>query len=153
MPGFSTDGMPTVPVGYTFTGAELVAVDTGLGQGINPATFACSLAQLGFGSMQTVVPLTGFSITVTAPTNILQLTPAGTLATGTIVFPSNAVNGQTLRIMSTQIVTALTLTPGQNPVGGVMTNQTINSSASALAANTALEWQYQASNNTWYRIQ
>lgn len=85
---------------------------------------------------QAVTPLTG--ATVSALGSLLLLTPAGTLATLTIAFPS-AQNGQYFTILTTAIVTALTVT-----------NATISGgSPTALAANTSYKYVY--FNSVWYR--
>ena len=76
--------------------------------------------------------------TVSATGSLLLLTPAGTLATLTVAFPS-AQNGQYFTILSTQIVTALTVT-----------NATISGGApTALAANSATKYIFFS--GTWYR--
>src|SRR5882724_4524456 len=71
-----------------------------------------------------VTPATGATQTLSGQANIaLQLTPAGTIANDTVVFPSNARQGQTVTIFSSAIITTLTLTAGsgQTIVGGVST--------------------------------
>lgn len=83
------------------------------------------------------VPLTAFSVTFGAGLHdeTIALTPAGTLATGTVVFPTDAHSrlGQRLTIVSTQIITALTVTS---------TNLTLNGAAiTALAANVPVTWE------------
>lgn len=127
------------------TGAERIEVDSGT----SPVFNTVSLGQIrdSSGFIQQT-PLTGFSITVPAgPTavSVVELTPAGTLATGTIVFPNTPVNGQRLQVFSTQTITALTLTPGSG--------QSINAAVTTLAANANVEYIYQSSNTTWYRVQ
>jgi hypothetical protein len=88
------------------------------------------------------VPTTGFNIA--ANTNYLVLVPAGTLATGTVTFPNNVLDGKTFTLSSTQTITALTLTPN--------TGQTINGSLTTLSANGFATWLFDSSNNNWYRI-
>jgi len=89
-------------------------------------------------------PVTG--ATVTVPSTVydiynLILTPAGTLATLTITFPTtNLRDWQTIKINSTQAVTALTMNGG-----------TINAAATSLTANSPLAWTYNPENTTWYR--
>lgn len=103
--------------------------------------------------------------TVTPLTSVLVINAAGTISALTVQFPSNATEGQRLRIMSNQIVTTLTLTAGTNSVTAA--TDTINAGASALAVNTPIEYAYkltQATNTsgnpqpstnlyTWYRVQ
>lgn len=107
-------------------------------------------AQVGYGSdypsatpPQYEVPLTGFSIN--ARGSILLIEPVGTLAAGTIVLPSNPLNGQRFDVLSTQIVTALTLTAGAGDTVLAAVAPT------TLAANTGLKFFYRLANRTWYR--
>jgi hypothetical protein len=90
-----------------------------------------------------VSPLTGATQTLTGTNNVaLNLTPAGTIAADTVVFPAAPANGQEVSIFSSQIVSTLTLTvTPASIVGGVTT----------LAANASVGYRYQASNTTWYR--
>lgn len=76
----------------------------------------------------------------------VYLTPAGTIAAATFVFPDeyNSRIGQFLTLVSTQIVTALTVTS---------TGLTLKGTAiTALAVNTPIIWQKVAA-LTWMRIQ
>lgn len=146
-PGTST-GITTTPAGpCPLTGNELIPADTALPQGQNPQTELLPMqAVRGAGGLQQSTPVTAFSIQVLNSTNVLSLTPAGTLATGTILLPLAPQDGQRVRIFDTQIQTALTITPA--------TGQTINGTAiTALAANTPIEYIYQASSLTWFRTQ
>jgi hypothetical protein len=91
-------------------------------------------------------PLTGFSITVPSTVSVLQLTPAGTLATGTITLPATPADGQRVLVFSTQTVTALTVSPSAG--------QTINGTAiTTLAANGNFEYMFTAASKIWFRIQ
>jgi hypothetical protein len=96
------------------------------------------------------VPLTGFSISPVS--SDLVLNPAGTLATGTVTFPTNPIDGQRLTITSTQTQTAITLTAG--------TGDTINNAVTALVANTPVTYRYSLNGaigtagtnaRTWFR--
>lgn len=92
------------------------------------------------------VATTGFSINVNTASQdeIIALNPAGTLATGTVVFPSDANSrvGQKLTIITTQTQTALTLTTtGLTILGTAVT---------ALTANTAVSFEKVAA-ATWIR--
>ena len=90
-------------------------------------------------------PTAGFS--VTAPSgyrvNNILLTPAGALATGTIVFPVSPQNGDSLQIVSTQNVAALTNT--------VPTGITLTGAATALTANVGIKYIFSGTN--WFRVQ
>jgi hypothetical protein len=97
------------------------------------------MSQLGYGSGDPLavpfdykVPLTGFSIS--PQSNKLVLNPAGTLATGTVLLPLNPLDGQTLRVVSTQTQTAITFTAN--------TGDSIVGSITALVANTPVEYSY-----------
>ncbi len=90
------------------------------------------------------VPTTGFTITVGNTDNILVLDPADTLASGTVTMPATPLNGHVVRISSTQIVTALTVSAN--------TGQTIKGAVTTLAANGFASWVYRSTNTTWYRI-
>lgn len=93
-------------------------------------------------------PLTGFSITVPAHTSFLYLTPAGTLATGTITMEANPSDGQNLCFQSTQVNTAITYTANTGQSFGGISNGTTYATA-----NTRICWLYNASTTTWYRYQ
>jgi hypothetical protein len=79
-------------------------------------------------------PATGFSYTIPANQAFTELTPAGTLAAGTIILPSILNQGSRLEIFSTQTITALTVTPpsGFTVVGAAITT---------IAANTSLAFR------------
>jgi hypothetical protein len=90
------------------------------------------------------VPVNGFSITAAQGVTSLILNPAGTLATGTITFPSSPIDGQILSIATTQIITTLTLVPAAG--------QTIYGTVTTMAANSHDAWQYVASVHSWFRV-
>lgn len=102
----------------------------------------------GGPAVQALVPTTGQTINMddSAQDGILQISPAGTLAALTVNLPSNAQSqlGQTRKLMSTQIVTALTL--GQIGGGLVL----VGVALTALAANQAVTFTKTAA-NTWTR--
>jgi hypothetical protein len=89
-------------------------------------------------------PLTGFSIQVANGITSLLLDPLGTLASGSITFPSTPIDGQMLRIASSQIITALTISA---PAG-----QTILGAITTIAANGYATWQYAASVKKWFSV-
>lgn len=67
-----------------------------------------------------------------------------TAGTATITMAAKPSDGQRLRIFSTAGITALTLTAN--------TGQTINNTTTSIAANGSVEYIYQLSTLTWYRI-
>lgn len=94
-------------------------------------------------SIQRDVPTTGQTVTVgNADGDItVIIEPAGTLATLTIASPSAPRDGQRMNIVSTQILTAITLSVGTF-AGGITT----------LAANGSASYVYVASQTKWYRV-
>lgn len=124
------------------TGAELLETVQGGSTVRTSGTQLSRLARRGVYSLS--APATGFSVTVDPGTDALVLNPAGTLATGTVVFPLNPEDGDRLRIATTQTVTALTLTAG--------TGDTIVNPVTTLAANGFVQFLYQLSSRKWFRI-
>ena len=98
-------------------------------------------------TVQTASPTTGSTITATilGTNETTYLTPFGTLAELTFALPANANSriGQTLALVSTQIVTALTITLNSNTLVGV--------SPTALAATQPVLFRKVAA-STWIRI-
>lgn len=97
--------------------------------------------------VQPVTPLTGATVTATAlgANETAYVTPAGTIAALTYVFPTDATSriGQVLRLVSTQIVTALTVTSTSLTLVGT--------AVTALAVNTPVVYQKVAA-ATWLRL-
>jgi hypothetical protein len=106
-------------------------------------------ASLAPGSKSIQVPLTGFSITIAAGVELIILNPAGVLATGTIVMPAGAGDGDRVKITSTQTITALTVSPSKG--------QTVKNAPTALTVSTTAPYGYEfvfdAASATWYRVQ
>ena len=149
----TTGGMfstyPTVTPAYGLTGNELFPADTELANGAQPQTEVVSPAQIRASAYSQQTPVTAFSITVGAGVSRLMLTPAGTLATGTITLPAAPVDGQEVCIFDTQTQTALTLSAN--------TGQTISNAVTALTANTRVCYVYAGTTANagtaanWYR--
>lgn len=91
------------------------------------------------------VPLTGFAITVPANVSVLALNPAGTLAAGAVTLIAAPVDGARVLISSTQTVTALTVSAN--------TGQTLVGAATTVGLGVSVEYLYQLSSKTWFRIQ
>lgn len=107
------------------------------------SSYAVEAVQL----VSTATPLTGATVTASDSQSdeTVVITPAGTIAALTFVFPSNTNSriGQQITLQSSQIVTTLTLTKG---------GQTITDPAgTALAANVPQRWIKTAA-STWVRI-
>ena len=90
-----------------------------------------------------LAPLTGFSVQVGPGVTALFLNPAGTLATGTVIFPQSPIDGQLLTISTSQIITAISLVA---PAG-----QTILGLFTSIGAAGHASWRYVAPLKTWFR--
>ena len=97
-----------------------------------------------YKTIENVTPTAGQTKTIGDTTRYYVMTPAGTLATLTVVMPTTPVDGQEVFITSTQIVTALTHNPGAG--------QTLNGALTTIAANGNAAWVYKSSTTSWYRI-
>jgi len=95
-------------------------------------------------TVQYITPSTGFSQTISNTTTYLIIEPSGTLATGTVTMPASPVDGQTVTITSTQIITALTHNPN--------TGQTLKGALTTIPADGNATWLYKTSTTTWYRV-
>ena len=95
-------------------------------------------------TIERVTPVAGFNNTIANATTYYIIEPAGILATGTIKMPAAPVDGQVVRILSTQTITALT---HQNNTG-----QTLKAALTTLAADGHAAWIYKTSTTTWYRV-
>jgi len=85
---------------------------------------------------------TGFGYTFAAGVQVLVIQPAGTLATGTVTMPAAPADGMTIAVVSTQQVTAITVSAN--------TGQSIVGTPSQLVPNQPLSWVYRLANTTWY---
>lgn len=91
-----------------------------------------------------LTPLTGFTYNFDNATGTLYLTPAGTLATGTIVMPSAPTDGRQVQVFSSQTITALTVSPN--------TGQSISTPPTTITANGSFRLVWRASDSTWYSL-
>lgn len=89
-------------------------------------------------------PSTGFSYTIPANVTVAILQPASTLATGAITMPAAPINGMTITVSCTQIITALTLSANSG--------QSIVNTISTLAAGGTVSYIYRQANTTWYKV-
>lgn len=153
-PGTAAVCNATTPAGPTaLTGAETVVADTHLSGGQQPQTVAIDISTLGAGPTQYSTPLTGVTQAVAAGTRQVILEPAGTIAAHTLTLAAASLltEGQRLGVCSTQIVTALTITPGS---GTTMSgNVTATIVPVTTGAASCPEWIYVASVAKWLRVQ
>ena len=90
------------------------------------------------------VVTTGFSHTISSNIDIQILEPAGILATGTVTMPSQPGDGQVIGIVSTQTITALTLS--------VAVGHFILNAIATITAGGFAYYLYRTANSTWYRV-
>jgi hypothetical protein len=86
---------------------------------------------------------TGFTVAIAIGDTWLILTPVAGYAAGTITLPANPLDGERVRVNSTQAVTTLT-------VGG--NGRTVTGAPTTLAANAFFTMAYSATLNAWYRV-
>jgi hypothetical protein len=127
-----------LPVAGALSGNEVVPIVQ------NGQTCQVSVFNLptGFQGYTLVAPLTGFNLQIGNVGSFI-IAPAGTLASGALVFPAAPFDGQILRIKSTQQVTSLSMSAGAN---------TIESPLTAIGPGGFASWQYAKAQATWYRI-
>ena len=92
---------------------------------------------------QTSAPTAGATVTPADWCEVYSLNPAGLLATLTVQFPKQPVDGQLFFVCSTQVVTALTL---QVQSGS---NQTVLAAATALAIGVGFRYVFNAPLSVW----
>lgn len=116
-----------------------------LGTGLT--TFSGSIARTKVSADQSYslqTPTTGFSITIADIVGTLILNPAGTLATGTVTMPANPINGQEIRVSSSQIITTLTVAANAG--------QTISNAPTTVTAGGGFSYIYNLSGTRWFRL-
>ncbi len=121
-------------------------VDTNFGSTAAAAAAGAAAAQEYQMKVQNASPTNGQTVVMIDDDKdrTLSLTPAGSLATLTVTFPSdaNSRDGQIAIIASTHDITVLDVTPGVTVLGFVP----------SLSSNDAFAYQ-KTSANTWVRLQ
>ncbi len=139
---------PYVPNPYAIvspTGGEIIKAEN-TGTYVSTVNIAQLRDAAGYAILTgATAPTTGTTFTVPANTSVVYGNPAGTLAAWTVKTPPAPVDGERLQVFSSQIITAFSLAAN--------TGQTVNASPMALAANGNIEFIYQLSSLTWFRIQ
>lgn len=87
--------------------------------------------------VQYAAPTTGQTVTALASTDVLQIDPAGTLATLTVVLPASPVDGQDFTVCTSQIITTLTVT---GSIVGTLTTMALGGFARFSYSATAAKW-------------
>lgn len=140
------------PVATSITGAETIPADTNLSGGRNPQTVNIPISLFGGGTTYNT-PTANTTVTATASTGKLILTPAGTLSSLQVVFPAatGLVDGQQFSLSSNQTLTVLTATAGSGTTIDASTKPT------ALTISTTgafgYRWIYRLSTTTWMRLE
>ena len=137
----SGSGSVAMTVSPTFTGTVTATTMTAGDNSTKVASTAFVTTAMTFVPLQTSSPTTTQTVTANG-SNTLVITPAGTIAALTIIFPSSPVNGQTFNIAISQIITALTLNAGSNTIDGTIVTTATNSSGG---------WVYVVGTTTWYK--
>lgn len=155
---FGNGGVCTqyVPAGPTvLTGNETIPANTNLANGANPQSIMLTMASIGALPAVVVSPTAGSNTTIAATTGTLLVVPSGTLATVQFTLPAatGLVDGQTLRISSTQTLTSMTLTAGSGTIISAATNNNPTSLTPSATAPYGYEFIYNLAATTWYRIQ
>ncbi len=91
------------------------------------------------------IPSTGFNVSVTDGNYWLILSPAGTLATGTITLPSviNLDDGDEILVNSTQTITSLTINDLDASSVGMPTT---------IGAGGSFRLKFDSITQTWYKV-
>jgi cytoskeletal protein CcmA (bactofilin family) len=115
------------------------------------ATVQTATAQVVTTGMNYQAPLTGTTVAMNDTDAVLILNPAGTLASLVVDLPPTPLNGQRVKITSTQTITIFTLNPGT--AGQLIMNEpttlTPNTTGSGL---NGVEYIYYMETLTWFRL-
>jgi hypothetical protein len=90
-----------------------------------------------------IAPSTGFSQTVANNCTTLLIKPSGTLATGTVIMPAAPVDGQIVKVLSSQTITTLTVSPNSG--------QSVSGAPTTISASSPFSTIYDLASMTWYR--
>lgn len=126
---------PALPI--RISPASIIAFECDILGNVN---YRKAIADQGY-SLQT--PITGFTITIPNGCSALVLNPAGVLATGTINMPTTPIDGQRVELLTTQTITALTLSPNAG--------QTISGAVATLTAAAPAAYKYVLSLTKWIK--
>ena len=115
------------------------------------AAFNANIAAAGSGGTNTMTsnsisPATGATYIIPTGVDLLILSPVATLGALTLVLPASALDGFQQRVITTQYIAALTITP---PPGTTLTGV----SPIDFDQLSLLVFQFRAATNIWYRMQ
>jgi len=134
----------TVPAGPpSLTGAEKFPVDTGLAGGASPSSAVVTTCQIAGGSYAILSPNAS---TATIANQVCYYIIGGTTtySTLTLTLPSTPIDGQQVRISSTQTVSTLTISGAAG--------QTVSNAPTSATAGGVAGFIYDAALATWFRI-
>lgn len=95
----------------------------------------------GIAALHYVVPLNLSTTQLLSATPVVVLNPLTTLVTASVVMPVNPVNGATITIGVSNVITTF-----------VMSGATINSPLTTAVAGTFGKWVYSTAGVAWFRI-
>lgn len=135
---YSVFAAATPALSFPFQATDVVLVTrAGITYQIAPSSIRL------LGPVVYITPVTGATITAIAGQGVFGITPAGTIATLTMVLPPTPVDEQIFEAQTTQTISALT-------VQGAAGDSIVNGSPGVLAANGGISYRYRLSNTTWY---
>lgn len=136
----------TVPAGPpSLTGAEKIPADTQLGGGGSPQTVVITTCQFGAGAYTLVSkPSSGINATIPNQVCFYAIGENATVANLILTMPSAPLDGQILRILTSNTITAL----GVAPAAG----QTVQNPPTSATAPEVGEWIFSAPSSTWLRV-
>jgi len=113
----------------------------------NNLTFPTATGQAQFVVQYASPVATGFTVTLASNSNNqwLILSPTGSFAAGTITFPplASLADNQEILIVSTQDISALTISGN---------GATVSGAPAGVSANGSLRFKYNAFGSIWYRV-
>ena len=87
-------------------------------------------------------PATGAAIGLANSDYMLILDPAAAIGSATITLAASPVNGQVIKLSSSQAITAVAIAAGAN---------TIKNAITTLAAGAVAEYTFRSTGTTWFR--
>lgn len=128
--------------GFTYTAASGVTIE--VGRGANQQAFLRNWTEATpVAPVTQLTPLTGFTYNVPDGVQHLLITPAGTIAAGTVSLPPNPSDNFVFNVSSSQTITALTVT--------AQSGRTIYGAPTTIGAAAPFEYRYNQAQNAWFR--
>jgi hypothetical protein len=152
----SSNGSTSSAPNANLTGNEIIPADTQNQQGINPATIAMTLQQLGAGYV-VVTPSANVPGNTPIPANVTNYIIAATAAVTytALVLPAAALDGAQIIISnaSTFAVTLTSVTASGGLAGGAAANgPMVLPAQTTTAPSTGIAYVWSANKGGWYRL-